>query len=119
MLALIKIKKLTIPVILGTGPHERTHKQKIILDLSFQYNAKKAIAGDDLAQAVDYECLVNTLIKEVSSTKFFLAEKLADFILHLILKNPKILSAEVKLYKPGAVKNAQGIFVCLTQKKSA
>jgi len=111
------IRKLSIPVILGTKPAERQHRQKIIIDLSFEYNAKKAIKSDDLTQAIDYELLTKTIIKEVSRTHFFLAEALADFILNIVLKNPKILKAEIILHKPKAIKNTHGVSIRLSKQK--
>jgi len=116
---LVRIKKLSIPVILGTKPQERKHKQKIIIDLSFTYNAKKAIRSDDLKSAIDYELLANTIIKEVSRSHFFLAEALANFILNIVLKNPKILKAEIILHKPKAIKGAQGVSVRLSKEKQS
>ena len=114
---LVRIKKLSIPVILGTKPEERKHKQKIILDLSFEYNAKKATKSDDLNYAIDYELLTKTIIKEVSRSHFFLAEALASFILNIVMKNPKIQKAEIILHKPKAIKSAQGISVRLSKEK--
>ena len=119
LLTTIHIKKITIPVILGTKPQERIKKQKIILDLSFIYNAKKAIHADDLTQAIDYELLVKTIIREVTRSQFFLAEKLADFILNIVMKNPKIQNSEIILHKPNAIKGTQGISVRLSKEKQS
>lgn len=113
----IKIEKLTIPVILGTKPRERTKKQKILIDLSFEYHATKSIHSDNLTHAIDYELLTKTLIKEVSCTRFFLLEKLADFILNIIMKNPRIQKAHVIIHKPRAIKGAQGVSICLSKEK--
>ncbi|MFA6379251.1 MAG: dihydroneopterin aldolase [Candidatus Omnitrophota bacterium] len=114
---LVRIKKLTIAVILGTKPKERKRKQKVILDLSFEYNAKKAIKSDDLTQAIDYEFLTKTIIREVSRSHFFLAEALADFILNIVMKNPKIQKAEIILHKPKAIQNAKEVSIRLSKKK--
>ncbi len=115
----IHIEKLTIPVILGTKPRERTKKQKIVLDLFFEYQACKAINCDDLNHAIDYELLAKTIIKEVSRTQFFLLEKLADFILDIVMKNPKIKKAHVLIHKPHAIKGAQGVTIELSRKNRA
>lgn len=116
-MATIKIKKLKIPVIVGTKPAERRLKQEILVTISFDYDAAKAIKKDDVAQAVDYERLTQSIIREVARTQFFLIETLADFILSIIIKEPGIERASVKLTKPKALKNAQGVSVKLKKEK--
>jgi FolB domain-containing protein len=88
----ITIKGLTIPVIIGTKPKERTTKQKIQIDLCFSYNASKAMKSDCLDQAVDYHALANHVVAETQKTKFFLIERLADFITELVFKTDSRIS---------------------------
>ena len=113
----IEIKKLKIAVIVGTNPQERKKKQHILLDISFDYDAAKAIANDDVKQAIDYERLTQVIIREASKTQFFLIEKLADAILSLIMKEPGIQKASVKVCKPKAIKNTESVSVKLEREK--
>lgn len=117
MLATVKIKKLKIPVIIGTRPSERKVKQEIFLTIKFDYDAGRAIKSDDVAQAVDYDQLAQMIAQSVSKTNFFLLEKLADHILSLMLKEPKVKKAAVKVSKPNALKNAKAISVSLTRER--
>jgi len=115
----ICIHQLSILALLGTNPRERIKKQRLDIDISFEYDAPKAIRLDDLSYAVDYESLVKTIKNEVSRSRFFLAEALADFILSLIMKDPSIRRADVTIHKPKAIKGARGVSIRLYKERKA
>lgn len=116
-MATIQIKKFPLFVVLGTTPQERRKKQKITFDLTFQYNAATAIRADDLAQAVDYERLTQAIIKEASRSRFVLLESLANLILAIALKDPRITKAEALVRKPNALKGSPWVSVRLEGEK--
>lgn len=115
----ICIHKLSVFAILGTKTRERTKKQRLDIDISFEYDAPKAIRLDDLSHAVDYESLAKTIKDEVSRSHFLLAETLADFILSMIMKNPNIKRADVTIHKPKAIKDACGVSIRLYKERKA
>lgn len=108
-MAVISIQDLKLKIIVGTCAHERKVKQPVLVNISFQYDSSKAIKGDSLAAAVNYHDLVQQVIQMTAKTKFFLIEKLADFILKIVLKQPKITSATVRIEKPRALKSTKSV----------
>ncbi len=113
----INIRDLKIKTIIGTCSHERIQKQTVIINLSFQYKACKAIANDSIHDAMNYEDLVLEIKKGVRKTKFFLLEKLADFVLKIVMKHPQILSATVEIEKPRAMRDVRSVSVKMDIKK--
>ena len=116
-MATVQIKKIKISAILGTKPQERTKKQDILLDISFEYDAENAILGDNVSQAVDYEQLAANIKDSISRTQFYLLEKLTHFALEIIFQDQKVISATVTAYKPKALKDAKHVSVTLSRKR--
>jgi len=116
-MAIVQIKKLKISAILGTKPEERIKKQDIFLDITFEYNAADAISTDNVLQAVDYEKLAISIKNSLSSSKFFLLEKMAEFALEIVFQDPRVTSATAQVLKPNALKNAKHVAVTLSRKR--
>ena len=64
----ILISDLECDCIIGTLPHEREIKQKIILDLTISCDMKKAGKSDDLMDAIDYSSVESTLKESAESS---------------------------------------------------
>ena len=113
----ITITDLKLNIIIGTKEAERAAPQEIIAQISFEYDAEAAANDDDLSKAVDYEKLTLDIIKETKNTEFFLLEKLCAFILDVILKEPMIAKAEVKLEKMNCLENAKSVNIIMKRDK--
>ncbi|HOW36206.1 MAG TPA: dihydroneopterin aldolase [Candidatus Omnitrophota bacterium] len=113
-MAAIRITDLSLYIVVGTNAWERTRKQKVVINVTFEYNALKAIRNDDIKNAVDYKALTKKIIKEASASHFFLLESLADFILKIIMEDRKIKRATVRADKPKALRFAKSVSVELS-----
>jgi dihydroneopterin aldolase len=94
----IEISDLTFKCIIGILDFERIKKQKIIVNISFEYNFSK----DLFINYAEISQLVKSTMKE---QKFLLLE---DAILHLetLLNNTyKINNLNIKISKPNIIKN--------------
>ncbi|MFA5060190.1 MAG: dihydroneopterin aldolase [Candidatus Omnitrophota bacterium] len=109
MLTTIRITDLKVKAIIGINPWERKIKQNILLNITLQYNASKAIKNDNIVEAIDYKTLTKHIIREVSTSRFFLLEKLAQFTLDIVLSDSRIKSASVRIDKPLALRFAKSV----------
>ena len=94
----IEISNLTFKAIIGILDFERIKKQKIIINLSFEYN----FSNDDF---INYAAVANLVEKTIRKEKFLLLE---DAILHLetlLNKTYDITNLKIKISKPTILKN--------------
>ena len=110
-MATIRITNLRLRTIIGTHDWERENQQDVVFNITLDYNAAKAIAGDDLRKAVDYKALTKQIIKEVEASQYFLLEKLAARVLDIVTAPPAILEAAVRVDKPQALRFADSVSV--------
>ena len=59
------------------------------------------------------------VIKEVETSSFFLLEKLAKVILHIVMENSLVKEATVRVDKPFALRFADSVSVELSEKKES
>ena len=94
----IEISDLTFKCIIGILDFERIKKQKVIIDLSFEYNFSK----DNF---INYAEISASIEKTMKKEKFLLLE---DAILHfktLLQNSYKIYNLKIKISKPNILKN--------------
>lgn len=104
-----RIKNLKIMTIVGTNDSERIKEQEVVINISFDVDTAKACRSDDLKETVNYRGLTKKIISKVEGSRFYLLEKLADFILKVVLEDKRILNATVEVDKPGALRFAQSV----------
>ena len=115
---IIHIKALKVRAIIGTAADERQAPQDLLLDLFFEYDASLAAQSDALGHAVDYAAIHAKVVERVTTTKFFLLERLAAFILDIIMEDPKIISAQITLEKFGVLPGAASVLVQMSADRS-
>jgi len=85
-MATLFIKNLKLKAILGVHPWERQLKQSILINIQFQYDCSSAVNTDDLAHALDYDELTQSLETWVESSSFQLIETFAHALAEEIQK---------------------------------
>ena len=103
----VHIEDLTFKCIIGLLPFERINKQRIIINLSFDYD----YSADYF---IDYSEVSTLIKKEIKKKKF---ELLEDAIIHietLLYKLYKINNLKLKITKPDILKDC---FVSLSNYK--
>ena len=116
-MAIVKITNLRLRAIIGANDWERKLKQDVVINISFDYDAAKASRSDQLKDAVDYKVITKKIIKAVEASDYQLIEKLAAVILDIVLQDPKIKIATVRVDKPGALRFADSVSVELCKKR--
>ena len=96
----VYIKELTFKTIIGILPFERVKKQKVIVDISFNYTFSKK--SNDF---IDYSEVATLVKKTIRKKKFKLIE---DAILTLekkIYKKFNLTKLQIKISKPEILKD--------------
>ena len=96
----VYIENLTFKTIIGILPFERKKKQKVIVDLSFEYKFKNK--NDDF---IDYSMVVELVKKRIKKEKYYLIEDALLDIKQLLKKRFKIKKLKLKISKPDILKD--------------
>lgn len=118
-MAIIRITDLCLRTIIGTYDWERKTLQDVVINVSLEFDATKASKSDAIKDTVDYKEITKNIIAFVEKSKFFLIEKLAAEVLKIVLSNRKVISATVRVDKPGALRFAKSVSVELTKRRDA
>lgn len=96
----ILIENLCFKCIIGILDFEREKKQKVLINLSFEYEYKQD-------KFIDYS-KVSQKIKEImKEKKFFLLEEAIIYLENYLNKKYKIKNLKIKISKPNILKNCQ------------
>ncbi len=114
----IHISNLKLNAIIGTNGWERKKKQRILVSLSFDYDGRLAGRLDQLNKAVDYHQVIERIEQSVNDSTFFLLERLATFLLEVVLQDKRVVSATIRIDKPEAIKTAESVAIILSARNS-
>jgi len=90
----------------GANPGEKERPQPIDVDVEVITDAASAIASDALADAVDYDAIVQTCRRIVMQRSFTLLEALAAACVDAIMADERVCSARVRVRKPALLDGA-------------
>lgn len=100
---------LEVRCIIGTLPRERKKRQKIIIDLEFPTDVRKAARHDDLRDALNYKKIAERTLEFVSKSRFYLIETLAERLAKILVREFKLKSLALRISKPDALPNAKNV----------
>ncbi len=113
-MAVIRITGLRLETTVGTNAWEQERRTSLPVDIEITYDAGPAAAGDDVAQAVDYEEVCNRVKAAVETRRFQLIETVARTVLDLIMADARVEAGRVRVHKPRAVPLADSVSVELS-----
>lgn len=105
----IKVRDLLVRGIIGFKEWEREKKQDIKLNYTIEYNSSLPEKSDRIEDAVDYKIITKEIIRYTEQSGFMLLERLADGILDIIFKDPKVMKAELEVVKPHALRYSESV----------
>jgi D-erythro-7,8-dihydroneopterin triphosphate epimerase len=114
-MAVIRIKNLRIPAIIGFNPEERVNLQDVVINLEIETDISKAVIFDHEEVVYNYKTITKAIIAFVSESKYNLLEKLTYEVLQLIMKDQRVLRAKVEIDKPGALRFSESVSVELEE----
>ncbi len=94
----IEISDLTFKCIIGILDFERTKKQKVIINISFEYNFSKDLF-------IDYSEISNLVKSTMKKEKFLLLEDAILYLEKLLNNLYNISNLQIKISKPDILKD--------------
>ncbi len=110
-MAIVRVRHLKVPATIGVYEHERRQPQTLVVDVEVAYDATRAAASDQLADAVDYEALCRQVTQMAGARSFTLLETFAAAVLAVVRGFPGVTRARVCCGKPGAIPAATTVEV--------
>lgn len=96
----VSIKELSFKTIIGILPIEREQKQRVIININFEYFFYKA--NDEF---IDYSCVANTIKKSMKKKNFQLIEDAIVFLEKKLYKKYNISKLHIQITKPDILPN--------------
>ena len=112
----IFLEQLEVKCRIGIFDWERKIKQKIVLDLEFPADIRRAARRDRIEDTINYKNIAKETIAFVSSSEFFLIETLAEKLAGRLLKKFKLAQIKIRLSKPGAIRGAKNVGIEIVRK---
>ncbi|ART80162.1 dihydroneopterin aldolase [Oceanisphaera avium] len=105
------VEGLEVLTTIGVYDWEKDIKQKLRFDLEMGFNTAPAAKEDDINKALDYATLSQVVTEFVAAHQFELLETMAERVAELIFARFAVQFVKVRLTKPNAIVNAQGVGV--------
>ena len=112
----IEIANLRLRARIGFSPHEVGAPQDIVVSLRIGADKRLAGESDNPADALNYKPIAKAVIALAQSGQFALVEKLAERIACLATLEFGAPYVEVRLHKPGALRHADSVGICIQRR---
>jgi dihydroneopterin aldolase len=113
----IFIEGLETRCVIGIFDWERRIKQKVLIDLKLQTDARRAAKRDRVEDTVNYKQVAKRILQEAQKSRFELVESLAELIARILLREFKFREVTVRISKPGAIRGARNVGIQITRRK--
>ena len=111
-MCVITIENIESETIIGVEEHERMRPTPVTATVTVSYDSSAAEKEDDIAQAVDYALLSQTVRETVAGSRCRLLETLAGKLGERILQRfAQVETVTVRLCKPGILPEAAAVWV--------
>ena len=98
----LELNGIDIECIIGERPDERTHPQRLRVDVALAIDDGAAVT-DELGDTVDYAALAEKIRAALVAAKCRMIERAAKVVADLCLADAKVSAAKVRVTKSGAV----------------
>ncbi|WP_104201822.1 dihydroneopterin triphosphate 2'-epimerase [Billgrantia saliphila] len=113
-LATIRIKNLRLRTFIGIKEEEVLNRQDVVINAVIRYRADKAVEFNLIEQALNYRTITKAVIGLVEGGRFQLLERMTREVLDLIMSHEPVLTAQVEIDKPHALRFADSVSVTLS-----
>ena len=113
-IALIKIKNLRLRTFIGIKDEEINNQQDIVINARIEYDATRAVQDNCIDSALHYRTITKQIIQFVQEGRFALLERMTHDVLEIIMSHQAVISAEVEVDKPHALRFSDSVSVTLT-----
>lgn len=116
-LATIRIKNLRLRTHIGIKEEEIRNRQDVVINAVIRYRADKAVAFNHIEQALNYRTITKQVIAHVEENRFLLLERMTREVLDLIMAHEQVLTAQVEIDKPHALRFADSVSITLSESR--
>lgn len=116
-LATIRIKNLRLRTHIGIKDDEIRNRQDVVINAVIRYRADKAVEFNRIEQALNYRTITKAVIELVEDHRFLLLERMTREVLDLIMSHEPVLTAQVEIDKPHALRFADSVSITLSDSR--
>ncbi len=113
----IKIIDLRLRTIIGLNDSERTKPQDVVLNIAVDFDGSRVAQTDKIEDTVNYRTITKRIITEVGQSEFCMLEKLAAYVLSIVMADPKVEFAQVEVAKPHSVRFADSVSIVTSERR--
>ena len=96
----VSVRDLSVRAVIGVHPWEREVEQTLLVSVDMEADVRKAAATDDLADALDYSAVAETIETVLRDGKFRLIETAAERVAGRLLADFPLSWLRLELRKP-------------------
>ncbi len=113
----IFLTSLKVETTIGIWDWERKIKQTVEIDLEMGTDIRAAVESDNIEDALNYKLIAKRVQQFVADSSYQLVEALAGKIAELILVEFDVPWVQVRVNKPGAIRNANDVGVSIRRER--
>jgi len=114
----IFLQDLRVDTIVGIWDWERKIRQTVSIDIEMAADVAKAAAADNIEGTLNYKAVAKRVQQFVGDSEYQLVETLAEKIAETILAEFDIPWIQLRVSKPGAIRNAKNVGVLIRRQKA-
>lgn len=114
----IFLTSLKVETTIGVWDWERKIKQTVEIDLEMGTDIRAAVESDNLEDALNYKLIAKRVQQFVADSSYQLVEALAGKIADIILVEFDVRWVQVRVNKPGAIRNAKDVGVLIRRERA-
>jgi len=118
-LATIRIKNLRLRTYIGIKEEEIQNRQDVVINAVIRYRADKAVAFNHIEEALNYRTITKQVIAHVEDNRFLLLERMTREVLDLAMAHEQVLTAQVEIDKPHALRFADSVSITLSASRES
>ncbi len=111
MTTTIHLKQIHVETLIGARAHEREQKQPLVIDLSFEVDAAKAIEKDHLSATIDYSSVVQEVLGFAAKSGFVLLESFSHALAQFLMNKFFLKKIHLLIFKPQATNGRAQVFI--------
>ncbi len=96
----VSVRDLSVRAVIGVHPWEREVEQTLLVSVDMEADVRKAAATDDLADALDYSAVAETIVAVLREGKFRLIETAAERVARRLLADFPLSWLRLEVRKP-------------------
>jgi 7,8-dihydroneopterin aldolase/epimerase/oxygenase len=96
----VSVRGLSVPAIIGVHDWERDITQTLIFNVDMACDVRRAAETDDLAEALDYSEVAQTVSSVVRDGRFQLIETAAERVAERLLADHRMRWLRLEVHKP-------------------